>query len=257
MGGGVRAADGPASAQTMLGFGTWRPGYCLEAVWNAYKANGAIGDGGYYPTAYSAWKASRTQHRGDWNPPLGVPCFFEPPRPDMAGDVVISWGDGLCVATDYNNNKGQIGIQKLSDRAWQIGDEYLGWTEDICGAPVLFGQTPPDGGDRGNEDEMKGGYYTRSSDKATVFLLFNDESGWYTEHTGATGPYNNNLANYWQTNPWAPITESHANAIKRGLDAVRNPKLTLDVTVDIDPADAVAAERLGARVEAADRAPGT
>lgn len=241
MGGGVRAADGPASAQTMLGFGTWRAGYCLEAVWNAYKANGAVGDGGYYPTAYSAWRASRTQHLGDWNPPVGVPCYYQPPNDSMAGDVVISWGGGLCVATDYAGNYGRIGIMSLRDRATQIGDKYLGWTEDICGAPIIFDRGSSGGGGGPEPDEteekMKGAYYTRSSDGATVHLLFNEASGFMSEFIGGNGGYNNAIATYWETNPWAPITESHAGAIKRSLADVLTRKVSVDTPTPTVPAD--------------------
>jgi murein DD-endopeptidase MepM/ murein hydrolase activator NlpD len=72
------------------------------------------------------------------------------------------------------------------------------------------------------EDEdmakMKGMYYTRASDNVTVYVLFNEESGWYSEYTtGNPGGYNNPIAQNWETNSWPSVTESHAKAIKKSL----------------------------------------
>ena len=75
------------------------------------------------------------------------------------------------------------------------------------------------------EDEdmakMKGAYYTRKIDKKTVYLLFNEISGFWVEHTGVGGAYNNSIAMNWETNSWPEITESHANILKTSLNNVR------------------------------------
>lgn len=84
---------------------------------------------------------------------------------------------------------------------------------------------PPEKDDESEEDEMmKGAYYTRASDKVTVYLLFNEASGWYAEHTDVPGSYNNAIAKNWQTGSWSSITEGHAKVIKNGLAEVRQGK---------------------------------
>ena len=88
--------------------------------------------------------------------------------------------------------------------------------------------------DEGEEDmAMKGAVYVRSSDKKNVFLLFNEISGFYVEHSGVDGSYNNPIAQSWETNAWPTITERHAVVIKRSLDAVRRTAVTGSLSVDI------------------------
>lgn len=147
--------DGNAAAQTMLGFGTWRPGYCLEAVWQAYKRNGARTDRNA-ATAYIGWQISDDKHPGDRNPPPGVPVWWGPRRGSAAGDVVISLGGGRVVATDWPRN-GVIGITTIDARERQIGRPYLGWTGDILGVPIDHAQrasTPAGSPQPPMEDEM-------------------------------------------------------------------------------------------------------
>lgn len=128
--------NGLAAANTMLAFGTWRAGYCLEAVWQAYKRNGASTNQAA-PTAYSGWLGSGGKHHGDRNPPAGVPVWWGPKASSAAGDVVISLGGGRVVATDWPRN-GVIGITTIDARERQIGRPYLGWTEDILGFPIAY-----------------------------------------------------------------------------------------------------------------------
>lgn len=135
--------NGLAAAQTMLDFATWRPGYCLEAVWQAFKRNGARTDRSA-PTAYVGWQNSDDKHPGDRNPPPGVPVWWGPKASSSAGDVVISLGGGRVVATDWPHN-GVIGITTIDARQRQIGRPYLGWTGDILGADIAY-STPAGGG---------------------------------------------------------------------------------------------------------------
>lgn len=81
---------------------------------------------------------------------------------------------------------------------------------------------PPDDGDEEDEMGMKGAHYTRSSDGARVNILFNEVSGFWSEHTGGSGDYNPEIAENWNTGSWPKLTEAHVNALKRNLDAVRN-----------------------------------
>lgn len=137
--------DGRAAAQTMLGFRTWRKGHCLEAVWAAYKAHGARATT-TAPTATIGWERSAGKHRGDRNPPAGVPVWWGPKASSAAGDVVISLGGGKVVATDWPYN-GVINITTIDARERQIGRPYLGWTEEILGAAIDFGTPASGGGD--------------------------------------------------------------------------------------------------------------
>ncbi len=222
--------DGVAASNTMLGFKTWTPGHCLEAVWQAYYRNGAQDvTGQSEPTAYDAWLHSPTADRRTGTPydqiPAGVPVYFGPKASSSAGDIVISVGGGWCVATDIPGHQGVIGKIRLQDRANQIQRPYLGWTTSILGWPIKQGQGPapspePDGPEE-EEEEMKGAYYTRSSDKATVYLLFNEVSGFWAEHSGVNSDYNNTIAQDWKTGSWAKITEAHAKVIKTSLNNVR------------------------------------
>ncbi|WP_308491010.1 hypothetical protein [Microbacterium terrisoli] len=87
---------------------------------------------------------------------------------------------------------------------------------------------------------LKGAYYTRASDKKTVYMLFNESSGFCVEHSGVGGDYNNPIAQAWDTGAWPKITEAHAVVIKRGLTAVQrtvvNGSLSVDLTGTVDTA---------------------
>lgn len=135
----MSAVDGMAAARTMIGFGTWRAGYCMEAVWQAYKRNGARTSLGA-PTAYDGWLESGGKHPDDRNPPPGVPVYFGPKAGSRAGDVVISLGGGQVVATDWPRN-GVIGITTIDARQRQIGRPYLGWTDTALNHPISFAAT--------------------------------------------------------------------------------------------------------------------
>lgn len=134
--------DGAAAANTMIAFGTWRVGYCLECVWEAYERNGAS-TGLSAGTATEAWYESLGQHPGDRNPPAGVPVWWGPKSSSSAGDVVISLGGGNVVATDWPYG-GQIGICTIDERERQIGRPYLGWTEYIFDQPIAQGEDDDD-----------------------------------------------------------------------------------------------------------------
>lgn len=85
--------------------------------------------------------------------------------------------------------------------------------------PTPFPPTPEEEEDK--DMKMKGAAYVRAKDNATVFLLFNEISGFWSEHTGVGGDYNNSIARTWDTGSWPTITESHANVLKQNLNKVR------------------------------------
>jgi len=67
--------------------------------------------------------------------------------------------------------------------------------------------------------KMKGAQYKKGD--VTVYILFNEVSGFYVEHSGAPADYNNKIATSWETNSWPKITEAHANVLKNALNNVR------------------------------------
>lgn len=225
--------DGVAAAHTLLSFTRVTPGYCLYYVWQAYKAHGATSSA-TYPTAYSAWQASAYKHAGDYNPPAGVPVYLGPRSGSNAGDVMISLGGGKCAATDWPHN-GVTGVCTIAQRMAQTNRPYLGWTEDILGNPIAqVRPTPTPTPDDEEDDDMprnSGFRYPNSTPPNTVtYLVCNGGSGWYHEFSNgpgagnADGSYINPVAVAFDTPNWASITESHANAIKRSLDLVRQGK---------------------------------
>lgn len=247
----TKLIDGLAAARTMQTYAPLKHhGACLFYVWQAYDAHGAD-TRLQAQTALQAWNLSEGKHRGDRNPPPGVPVWFgrRTRDGDMAGDVVISLGGGRVVATDQPT-WGKVGVTTIAGRQALIGREYLGWSASIFDAPIAL-PAPAGGGATPaktpakpkpavvpeEEDEdmaMKGAEYVRESDKKKWYILFNDVSGFYVEHTtGLGGKYNNPIAQAWDTNAWPKITEAHANVIKRSLDAVRRTAVTGSLSVDL------------------------
>jgi hypothetical protein len=164
--------DGMAAANTMLDFGTWRRGHCLEAVWQAYKRNGARDINGQAdPTAYDAWlHTDEADRRGGSfaTIPAGVPVWFGPKKSSRAGDVVISIGGGMCVATDIPGRPGVIGVISLADRQRQISRPYLGWSTTILDWPIDFSQSGGDSGGGSASEEEEEPMFVNIQGKAGV-----------------------------------------------------------------------------------------
>lgn len=91
------------------------------------------------------------------------------------------------------------------------------------GEPDVPPPPPPDPEESEDDEMMKGASYKRT-DGVTVFLLFNESSGWWCEHSGTNGDYNNGIARNWETNSWPTITQAHRNVIVSALDNVRQGK---------------------------------
>ncbi len=128
---------------------------------------------------------------------------------------------------------------------------------------VGSGPTPtPEPPDDDEEDDMsqrgmKGAAYKRSSDGVTVYILFNEESGFWVEHSGVAGSYNNAIAQCWLTGSWPTITQGHRNVLVAKLDQVKPSAgaSTLSASVDelavaITKADAAEAQALDESDEA-------
>jgi cell wall-associated NlpC family hydrolase len=81
------------------------------------------------PSAIAAWRAARTKHAGDRQPPAGVPVFWSGGGP---GHVAVSTGDGWIVTSDFPS-AGRVSRIPISvlQAVWHL--RYLGWTEDLEG----------------------------------------------------------------------------------------------------------------------------
>ena len=137
----MATVDGIDAIAQMRAFRTNQVGWCLGTVWDAYAVSKVGQVGGSYATAQDAFNATRLRHP-DRTPPAGVPVWLgpSPTRTDAnaaAGDVAISIGGGLLVATDYPYG-GVIGTCSIDQREQQTQRPYLGWSEDICGYQVIY-----------------------------------------------------------------------------------------------------------------------
>lgn len=88
--------------------------------------------------------------------------------------------------------------------------------------------TPETLADEDEENMMHGCTYM-GDDGKKKYMLFNENSGFYSEFgqgnaTPMPGSYVNPIAQNWGTKSWPTITASHAAAIKRDLDKVRQGK---------------------------------
>lgn len=116
--------DGVAALATMRTLRGLTPGQCLRAVWLAYSAHGAHSEQ-TYATSADAERATGGWHRGDWNPPAGVPVWFGDSPTSKDGDVGISSGGGNGVFV-WGTGVHEVTLQQ---RAAEINRPYHGWTD--------------------------------------------------------------------------------------------------------------------------------
>jgi cell wall-associated NlpC family hydrolase len=83
-------------------------------------------------SAIAAWHEALSKHRGDPQPPAGVPVFWAGGGP---GHVALSLGDGWVLTSDYpsSGHVTKVPITAI-DEAWNL--RYLGWTDDLEGVIV-------------------------------------------------------------------------------------------------------------------------
>ena len=137
-------------ARARAAVGSYRipQGMCLNFVWLMAGGVQSIPPAlGRMDTAQHAWEAvdEADKVHGDMNPPAGVAAFFgpSPTRTDRnknAGDVVVSIGGGMCIATDSNG--AYVGIMTLAARGRQIQRPYLGWSRTLGGHRFSAVQVP-------------------------------------------------------------------------------------------------------------------
>jgi hypothetical protein len=109
--------------------------YCLYNVQEWYKTEHV------YSSAKSQWDniAENKKHRGDKNPPNGVPVFF---LGGAFGHIAIATGTNQNVVSTDLPNKGYIGISTIEkvEKAW--GYKYLGWSESISKNDICYTKAP-------------------------------------------------------------------------------------------------------------------
>jgi TP901 family phage tail tape measure protein len=94
----------------------------------------ALGAGGGFPSAISAWRGAKYKH-GINNPnqvPAGVPVYWSGGK---YGHVALSTGNGRIISTDYPK-RGYIGTGTISGLTSDWRRPLLGWTEDINGKRI-------------------------------------------------------------------------------------------------------------------------
>lgn len=124
--------DASKAIARMKGFGTFRPGRCLEAVWRAFGAVASIGPhAGQYPYALKGWQYSEKKHAGDRTVPAGAPVYFTAGSNGF-GHVAISLGGNRVLSTDIPS-AGLIGVTTIEAIEKRWGRKYLGWTGDFLG----------------------------------------------------------------------------------------------------------------------------
>ncbi|ROP78336.1 hypothetical protein EDF18_0982 [Frigoribacterium sp. PhB107] len=126
-----------ARARAAIGTSIIPQGMCLNFVWRMAGGLSSIGNAvGRLDTAYNSWLAADDKHPGDRHPPAGVALHYgpSPTRTDRnrnAGDVTVSIGGGLQIATDVTGAR--VGIMTIAAREKQTQRPYLGWTGDLGG----------------------------------------------------------------------------------------------------------------------------
>lgn len=94
----------------------------------------ALGAGGGFPSAITAWKGAKYKH-GISNPnqvPAGVPVYWSG---GQYGHVALSTGGGRIISTDFPK-RGYIGTGTISGLTSAWRKPLLGWTEDINGKRI-------------------------------------------------------------------------------------------------------------------------
>lgn len=162
----------------------------------------------------------------------------------------VQWGQiiGYSGASGYGEedwswNVAETGGAHVHMTLW--AGHYYSFGRYATLDPELFmasnqgGNTPPpptvevEVEEEEEEMAMKGAHYKNKAG-TVVYILFNEVSGFYVEHSGVDGrTYNNPIALNWDTNSWPEITEAHAVVIKRALDALRRNTVSGSLSVDL------------------------
>lgn len=176
---------------------------------------------------------NRWNQGGKYNRP---PYLYEPKRPAKASAHVANGGRAFDTSeyTRFLKTCIPYGWRRTYD--WDVVHfeyfpEYDMYKNRPTGGGAAVPTTPSTNEEDDDMSKNVGVYYAKSTPANTwVYMQFNTTSGYYSEYGNgdgagqAGGDYNSPYANTLGTGSWAKITESHANAIKRSLDLVRQGK---------------------------------
>lgn len=140
--------DGQAAARRLLGYGKYKTGMCLEAVYKAFGQPKSDKPNGSYGKARNVWENTPAAHRHtDRNVPAGAIVLFKNTKtPSAAGHIAISLGGEQIVSTD-KPGIGQVGVSSISaiEGSWG-GRTYWGWTDRLMGHVITTGAAAPAAG---------------------------------------------------------------------------------------------------------------
>lgn len=119
---------------------------CLYYCWLAISQGKVHYITGGADTAYNTWLAVPAAHQHTSRTvPKDMPAFLGKKRFSLAGDVIISRGDGTFVATDWPGSK-QVGVCTLAQREAQTGRKFVGWASSMGGYTLTTTSTAGESG---------------------------------------------------------------------------------------------------------------
>lgn len=215
------------------------PGYWMRADAEASLARWEAAHGviGVNSAGRYEWEQQKLIDRWDqggaYNRP---PYLYEPKRPARASSHVYEGGIA------FDTSEWQRFLKTCADYGWYqryswdvvhfeyvpANDKYRNQAAGNASKPAT---NAPEGEEEDEDMAMKGATYKRGT--TNVFILFNEVSGFYVEHSGVDSAYNNSIAQKWGTGSWPTITQAHATVIKRSLDAIRRTAVSGSLSVEI------------------------
>lgn len=127
-------AIGKKNAEASLIFGV-----AMCAKWTrtmfGFPATGDVDKDGDVD-AVDAWKAAKSKHPGDMEPPAGVPVYWGGGSKGF-GHVAVSIGKGKVRTIDWPV-AGKVGTASIAEITRRWGLPYFGWSDDWAGRMIGY-----------------------------------------------------------------------------------------------------------------------
>lgn len=192
----------------------------ISPGWNVYRP---LWVQRIYRANLGIWAAvpGTSSHGGEFN---GRECCAI----DVGNWAELGWARFVALCRIVGFTVDFVSPQEL----WHIGDFNNPWQVPSFAAIEINHNTTALPVEEEDDDmsKLKGAIYKRADGK-DVCILFNELSGFYVEHEGGDGNYNNPLAKEWETGSWPTISASHAGVLKASLDAVKPRTAPSNLTV--------------------------